>query len=208
MAVTSAETADPSRPAARPARPLVIAVAVAIAIPFLVLLVRTVLSPWVSFSDWATIELRVRDVGTSSTPLVGPYSRYGWNHPGPLLFYALALPYRLLGREGKGLLFGTFLVNTGALAAIGVVLWRRGRFVGFVGGQCRCAAARPRVPHELPRRPVEPVRDRAPDPRGHDPVLGPPPTATRAGRSRSPSASGRSRCRVMSVPRPRSRYRS
>ena len=36
---------------------------------------------------------------TSSTTglFVGPYSRYGWNHPGPLLFYVLAVPYKLLG---------------------------------------------------------------------------------------------------------------
>ena len=32
----------------------------------------------------AVLNLRVDDVGRL-TPLVGPYSRFGWNHPGPLL---------------------------------------------------------------------------------------------------------------------------
>src|SRR3712207_8448963 len=30
--------------------------------------------------DWALLEVRVRDVGSSETPLVGAYSRFGWNH--------------------------------------------------------------------------------------------------------------------------------
>ena len=109
-------------------------VAAAVAIPLLVLAVRTTMSHWLSFSDWALIELRTRDVGSKDTALVGPYSRYGWNHPGPLLFYALALPYRLLGAQGKGLLLGSLLVNTASLAAIGVVCWRRGRALGLVLG--------------------------------------------------------------------------
>ena len=74
--------------------------------PVFVLLVRVLLSGWLSSSDWAAIELRTRDVGTWRTPLVGPYSRYGWNHPGPLLFYVLAVPYRMLGAQGRGILAG------------------------------------------------------------------------------------------------------
>ena len=34
-------------------------------------------------ADYAALELRTRAaVGGTDTPLVGPYSRYGWNHPG------------------------------------------------------------------------------------------------------------------------------
>ena len=44
---------------------------------------------YVPLGDEATIDLRVRDVFTSNTPLVGVYSR-GFNHPGPLLFWLLA----------------------------------------------------------------------------------------------------------------------
>jgi hypothetical protein len=43
------------------------------AIPLLALASRVAPSHWVSFSDWASIELRTRDVGTRFTPLVGPY---------------------------------------------------------------------------------------------------------------------------------------
>ena len=103
-------------------------------VPALVLLVRVLQSGWLSSSDWADIELRTRDVGTGHTPLIGAYSRYGWNHPGPLLFYVLALPYRVLGARGYGILAGALVVNGAALACVGVVLWRRGRTVGLMLG--------------------------------------------------------------------------
>ena len=111
-----------------------IAAIVAVAVPLVVLLVRVLSSHWISFSDWAPIELRTRDVGTSHNPLLGPYSRYGWSHPGPLMYYALALPYRVVGSLGTGLLAGTLLVNSAALACIGIVLWRRGRLAGLLVG--------------------------------------------------------------------------
>ena len=52
-------------------------------------------------------ELRVRDVGTRHTPLIGLPGRIGkfpdqGSHPGPLSFYLLAPTYRLLGpRRGR-----------------------------------------------------------------------------------------------------------
>jgi hypothetical protein len=102
--------------------------------PALVLLVRVRQSGWLSTSDWAFIESRTRDVGTLHTPLVGVYSRYGWNHPGPLLFYVLAIPYRIVGARGYGILVGALFVNAMAIAGIAVVLWRRGRLVGLLLG--------------------------------------------------------------------------
>ena len=104
------------------------------AVPALVLLARVLNSGWLSSSDWADIELRTRDVGTLHTPLVGAYSRYGWNHPGPLLFYVLALPYRIFGARGYGILAGALVVNAAAVVCIGVVLWRRGRIAGLTLG--------------------------------------------------------------------------
>ena len=80
-----------------------------LAVPALVLLVRAARATWVPSSDWAAIEARTRDVWTSHASLVGPYSRYGWNHPGPLLFYVLAVPYRLLGSQPHGLFVGVAL---------------------------------------------------------------------------------------------------
>jgi hypothetical protein len=78
--------------------------------------------PW---GDTALLELSVRDVG-SHVLLLGPYSRYRWHHPGPLLFDWLAVPYRLLGSNARALNQGSLLT---AAIAIGVVAWvvhRRG----------------------------------------------------------------------------------
>ena len=76
-------------------------------------------------ADIALIELHVRDVGSEEV-LLGPYSRFGWSHPGPLLYYLLAVPYRLLGSTSAGIAVGALLVNTAALVGITLVAWRRG----------------------------------------------------------------------------------
>jgi hypothetical protein len=116
------------------ARRVPIAIALIVAVPIAVLAVRVLASHWISYGDYSAIELRTRAVGTSSTPLLGPFSRYGWSHPGPLLFFALALPYRLLGEHGKALLLGTLVLNTIAAAAALLVCYRRGRVVGLCIG--------------------------------------------------------------------------
>ena len=77
--------------------------------------------------DDALIELRVRVVGTSHTPLLGSYQRFGFNQPGPLLLYLYAIPYRLLGSRFAGVQVGALLLNAGAVAAVAwTVLRRRG----------------------------------------------------------------------------------
>lgn len=80
---------------------------------------------WRPTGDWAVLNLRVDDVGRS-TPFVGPYSRYGWNHPGPLLYWLLAVPYHLLGGRPVALLAATGLVNAAAVGATVGLAWRRG----------------------------------------------------------------------------------
>jgi hypothetical protein len=101
----------------RPLNLLTIALAIAAVV---ILCVRVSTFDWVAVGDDLTIKLRTLDVGGSHTPLVGVYSRFNWNHPGPMLFYTLALPLRLLGGDSLGLLFGAILIN---LAAIGSSLW-------------------------------------------------------------------------------------
>ena len=76
-------------------------------------------------ADIALIELHVRDVGREEV-LLGPYSRFGWSHPGPMLYYLLALPYRLLGSVSGAIAAGAVLVNTTALAGVTTIAWRRG----------------------------------------------------------------------------------
>jgi hypothetical protein len=99
-------------------RARVAAASAAVLAPLVVLAARASHSSWVATNDQALIELRTRAVGTSHTPLVGPYSRFGWNHPGPALFFALAAPYRLLSSHGRGLLLGAALIAAVAMITI------------------------------------------------------------------------------------------
>ena len=115
-------------------RMLLLLACCALALPFVVLFVRATMSSWVAVADNAAIELRTRAVGTSDTPLVGVYSRYDWSHPGPLLFYVLAVPYRLLGSPSFGLLAAAVLINLGWVVLSAWMLWRRGGVAGLVLG--------------------------------------------------------------------------
>jgi hypothetical protein len=79
---------------------------------------------WYAASDHALIALRIDDVGSSHTPLIGVASRLGWSHPGPLLFWFLAPFRRLLGPTG--VLTGVGVVNLAAIVGAVVVGHRRG----------------------------------------------------------------------------------
>jgi hypothetical protein len=85
-------------------------------------------------SDWAAIESRVRDVATRWTPTEGAWSRYGWNHPGPLPFYVLAVFYRLGGSDPDFLRVGALAIAAAAVAVSAVLLWRAGRAAFAIGG--------------------------------------------------------------------------
>lgn len=101
-------------------------VVAALLLPLAVGALRALLDdPTAPSGDVALIELRVRDVGRQ-TPLLGSYGRYGFNHPGPLLFYVLAVPYRLLGARFAGLELGTLILGGLSVAAIAWVALRRG----------------------------------------------------------------------------------
>ena len=89
-----------------------------------VLLIR-VGSSFHAVSDNSQNELHTRDVGRHLVAL-GPYSRDGWNHLGPAMYYLLAVPYRLTGSHSVGMYVGALLVNAVALAGILVISWRRG----------------------------------------------------------------------------------
>lgn len=57
----------------------------------------------VSTGDVALIEMNVCDAWSGHPRLAGAYSRFGWAHPGPLMFHAFALPYRLFGGDTDAL---------------------------------------------------------------------------------------------------------
>jgi hypothetical protein len=76
-------------------------------------------------ADDAWIELQIRDIGHHAV-LLGPYSRFGWFHPGPLLYYVLWLPYRLTGSTGASLALAALTLNALVVVAIAFVARRRG----------------------------------------------------------------------------------
>jgi hypothetical protein len=69
--------------------------------------------------DYAGLELATRYVPSGRT-LLGPYSRFGFNHPGPLYFYALWPVYALWGKTSTGIFAGACAVNTmAAMVTVG-----------------------------------------------------------------------------------------
>jgi hypothetical protein len=77
------------------------------------------------YADQGTIESLVRDVGHHWL-LLGPFSRFGWFHPGPALYYLLAVPYRLTGSSSGSLAFAALCLNAGAVLGISLIARRRG----------------------------------------------------------------------------------
>ena len=102
-----------------------LAVAVALA-PVLASIVRAASDHYLPAADFALIELQVRAVGTHANPLVGAWSRFGWQHPGPILFYLLAIPYRLAGTAPFGLQFGAAVINGAAITGCVALVRRHG----------------------------------------------------------------------------------
>lgn len=77
--------------------------------PFLVLLFKVFSSQWWPVSDWAIQFLRTQDVFSAQSPQLGPWSRWGWSHPGPAIFYLLAPFIKIFG--ARGMLIGPLFVN-------------------------------------------------------------------------------------------------
>jgi hypothetical protein len=82
--------------------------------------------PFTSGGDDAFIELGVR-AALRHVPTVGPYSRFGWHHPGPLMFELFAPLYAVSGDRSRALFLDSWLLA--AACALGVVAIVR-RFAG------------------------------------------------------------------------------
>jgi hypothetical protein len=76
------------------------------------------------FGDQAFIELHVRDVGHHAVQ-VGPFSRFGWSHPGPAIYFLLTPLYLVLGKASQSFAITTLLVNAGCVTAIALIVRRR-----------------------------------------------------------------------------------
>jgi hypothetical protein len=99
----------------------------AVSLPFVVSAIALATRTWTPAGDQALQILRIEQVGTSRTPLLGPWSRWGWNHPGPWPYYVLAPFTQAFGAVGA--LIGTLVVNSTSLVLAVVVARRRGGLV-------------------------------------------------------------------------------
>jgi hypothetical protein len=95
-------------------------------LPFVVAIATRAEHRYVPVGDIALMDLRVRDVWSSDIPLVGAYSRFGWNHPGPAAYYLLAPVNGLFGTPAWATLVANALVQGIAVALIALVAWRAG----------------------------------------------------------------------------------
>jgi hypothetical protein len=81
-------------------------------------------SPYAPFGDQVFIEFHVRDLGSHAV-LTGPFSRYGWDHPGPLMYYLLAPLYWLTGTSQQSLAITPLLTNAACVVGIALLVRRR-----------------------------------------------------------------------------------
>jgi hypothetical protein len=86
---------------------------------------RTAAPTWPT-NDGAMIELYTVHA-SHAAQFLGPYSQYGWHHPGPMLFYLLAPFYALSNHATFGLNAGALVINITSLAAIAWLAARRTR---------------------------------------------------------------------------------
>jgi hypothetical protein len=91
-------------------------------------------------ADEALIELKTQNAAALEETS-GPYSRFGWSHPGPILFYAQAPFYAAGDRRPSSLYAGAVLIN---LSFIGLALyaaWRMGAWSALLGAAAVCLVA-------------------------------------------------------------------
>jgi hypothetical protein len=82
-------------------------------LPYFLALARAPIPRFAIEGDYAALELAARLVPTGKT-LLGPYSRFGFSHPGPLYFYVMAPIYALYGGTSTGIFAAAASVNAAA----------------------------------------------------------------------------------------------
>lgn len=114
---------------------------------------------WVPTGDIAIIDLRSRDVLSLHPPLTGLFSRRGWNHPGPAMFWILA-PFAAAARGTAAVLrIGWILVDAVVLLAASVLAARVSRTLLLVTSLTIGLSylALPASVHRMPWNPWMPV---------------------------------------------------
>ncbi len=134
--MTDAVASPVADPAVRPARSrppddaLAAAAVALLAVGAVVGAVQVWRTGWTPSADQAFIEFRVRDV-PGDPPLLGVFSRYGWSHPGPALFYLLAVPYRLAGGASESLAAAALAAQVLVVAVTAFLARRLDRLAGI-----------------------------------------------------------------------------
>jgi hypothetical protein len=108
------------------------AVLAALAVPFIIGVFALCGRAYTPVGDEASILFRIREVGTSHTPLVGVYSTRQWAHPGPILYYLLAGPFRLLGGHPNDMFVGAIALNLVSVLLCVYLLYRRRKGLTFL----------------------------------------------------------------------------
>ncbi len=110
--------------------------------PVIVAAARAGMRGWIPIGDNAFFTIRAHDVFTRHVPLLGTWTSASLsvgkavNNPGPLLFYELAVPVRLLGPD-LGTAVGVALLNGVSLLVAALVA---GRLAGPLGAALTTAA--------------------------------------------------------------------
>ncbi|AKL72462.1 hypothetical protein IMCC26256_11157 [Actinobacteria bacterium IMCC26256] len=98
-----------------------------IAIPLLAAAVSVASHASFAAADQAKIELMTRDVWSIHTPYTGLISRYGLNHPGPLMFWLLSPAALIAKHSSTPVRVLNVLLLSGALIAAAGLAWSLGR---------------------------------------------------------------------------------
>src|SRR5450755_2091389 len=107
----------PARTRARVEAAVLALVATAPALPYGAHMATHRVPRFSMFGDYAVLEQVTRFVWSGRT-MVGPYSRFGFSHPGPLYFYFLAPIFLAFPSSSEGLFVGAFLLNVATAAVI------------------------------------------------------------------------------------------
>jgi hypothetical protein len=101
-------------------------------LPLIAVLCSLVGKQWFPTGDLAIIDLRTRDIFGPDSPLTGLFSRRGWNHPGPAMFYLLA-PFSWIDSSSASILrIGWVLIEGLILGGAAFLAWRAGKTIFFV----------------------------------------------------------------------------
>jgi hypothetical protein len=91
-------------------------------------------------ADEALIEVKTQNAAALEETS-GPYSRFGWSHPGPLMFYAQAPFYVLGDRRPASLYAGGVFINLSFITLALCAAWRLGTCSAMAGAAAVCLVA-------------------------------------------------------------------